>query len=89
MVASTIKTVDPGANVKLVHSSRGKAVRAEPVAALYEQGRAHHVGTHEELETEKTSWAPGDPHSPNRMDAEVFAMRELMLSSPLAEVFAF
>ena len=65
--------------VKLVPSSRGKAVRAEPVKSLYADGRIHHVGHFPELETEMTSWVPGDNRSPNRLDALVFAITELML----------
>lgn len=81
MVASTIKTVDPSVPVKLVHASRGKAVRAEPVAALAEgnPGREHHVGELPALESEMTSWSPGDSWSPDRIDAKVWALTELML----------
>jgi hypothetical protein len=55
--------------VTMVHASRGKDVRAEPVAALYENGLISHVGTFPELEAELTGWVPGDPDSPNRLDA--------------------
>ena len=60
-----------------VHASRGKAVRAEPIAALYEKGRCHHVGTFADLEDEMTNWTPGDSDSPNRLDALVWAITEL------------
>ena len=78
MVASTIATVDPNAPVKLVHASVGKRIRAEPVAALYEQGRVHHVSTFTALEDEMCSYtgAPGE-ESPNRLDALVWALTEL------------
>ena len=79
MVESTIRTVDPSVPVKLVNASRGKAVRAEPVSALAEQGREHHVGDLPHLESEMTTWKPGDSWSPNRMDAKVWALTELML----------
>jgi phage terminase large subunit-like protein len=79
MVALTIKTVDPTVKVKLVTASRGKQTRAEPVAAQYEQGRGHHVGSFPALEDEMCLWIPGDP-SPNRMDALVWAHTELMAS---------
>ena len=78
MVKSTIKTVDETVPVRMVDASRGKAVRAEPVAALMEDGRDHHVGELAELESEMTSWTPGDSWSPNRMDAKVWAETELM-----------
>jgi len=69
--------------VKLVTASRGKAVRAEPISALYEQGRIHHVGTFATLEDEYCMWMPesGMP-SPNRLDAAVWALTELMLKQP-------
>jgi phage terminase large subunit-like protein len=76
MVTLTIKTVDNSVPVKLVHASRGKQVRAEPISALYEQGRVHHVGGFPKLEDELCLWMPGDK-SPNRLDALVWAMTEL------------
>jgi len=79
MVELTIRTVDNAVAYKAVHASRGKRTRAEPVAALYEQGRVHHVGTYSKLEDEMTDWVPGDA-SPNRMDALVWALTELMLN---------
>ena len=62
MVESTIRSVPEGAIVAYsdVHASRGKAVRAEPIAALYEKGLVHHVGTFSDLEDEMTNWIPGD-----------------------------
>jgi len=60
MVEHTLRTVDENVSYKDVRASRGKQVRAEPVAALYEQGRVHHVGTFPELEDEMTSWVPGE-----------------------------
>jgi len=77
MVESVIKQVDPNVIVKLVWASRGKATRAEPVSAMSEQGRDHHVGTFEKLEDELCLWIPGDP-SPNRLDAKVWAITEMM-----------
>lgn len=79
MVALTIATVDPHIRVKLVHASRGKQTRAEPIAAVYEHNRAHHVGSFPQLEDEMCLWTPGDP-SPNRMDALVWAGTELELA---------
>jgi phage terminase large subunit-like protein len=79
MVASTIRTVDPSVPVKLVFASRGKAARAEPVVSLYEQGRVHHVGMLQDLEDEQAGWCPGQGGpSPNRLDAAVWALTELM-----------
>jgi hypothetical protein len=62
--------------VKLVWASRGKATRAEPISAIAENGRDHHVGVFQELEDELCLWVPGDK-SPNRLDAKVWAMTEL------------
>jgi phage terminase large subunit-like protein len=76
MVMAVIKQVDPKVNVKLVWASRGKATRAEPIAAIAEQGRDHHVGTFAALEDELCMWVPGD-ESPNRLDAKVWAYTEL------------
>ena len=76
MVEAVIKQVDPNVPVKRVHASRGKATRAEPIAAISEQGRDHHVGTFAALEDELCMWTPGDA-SPNRLDAKVWAMTAL------------
>ncbi len=76
MVESVIKQVDENVPVSLVHASRGKATRAEPVAAIYEQGRVH-IGNFGMLEDEMCLWVPGDK-SPNRMDALVWAMTDLI-----------
>lgn len=67
--------------VTLVHASRGKHTRAEPIAALDEQRRIHHVGTLPDLESQMTTWVPGEK-SPDRMDARVWALTALMLSAP-------
>ncbi len=84
MVESTLKVADPGAAVRMVTASRGKAVRAEPVSALYEAGKVVHVGAFPELEAEMTSWVPGDPESPNRVDALVWAITDLLLTPKAA-----
>jgi hypothetical protein len=78
MVEYTIHTIDQAVPVISVDAVRGKAVRAEPIAAIYEQGRAHHVGSFPTLEDEMCLWIPGDK-SPNRMDAMVWSATNLML----------
>jgi hypothetical protein len=78
MIELTIATVDDTIPVRLVWASRGKQTRAEPVASLFEHDRAHIVGSNAQLEDEMSLWTPGDP-SPNRMDAMVWALTELML----------
>jgi predicted phage terminase large subunit-like protein len=81
MVAATLRVHDRGANVRTVHATRGKATRAEPVAALYEQGRASHVGALARLEDQLTTWDPATSRaSPDRLDALVWALTEVMLT---------
>ncbi len=65
--------------VKLVHASRGKQTRAQPVASLYEQGRISHVGALSLLEDQLTTWTPEDGDSPDRLDALVWALTDLMV----------
>lgn len=78
MVENTIRAVDNTVNVKQIRASRSKYTRAEPVAALDEQHLVHHVGMLAELEDQMCQWLPGDD-SPDRMDARVWAITELML----------
>jgi len=80
LVEFTIRTVDPNVSYAKVHAARGKQTRAEPIAALYEQGRVHHVGTFAALEDQMCTWTPGEV-SPDRMDALVWALTELMLDA--------
>lgn len=80
MVRFTLRTVDARVPVKLVHATRGKRVRAEPIAALDEQGRVHHVGALPALEDQLCNWVPDMPgDSPDRVDARVWALSDLML----------
>jgi len=82
MVTYTIRTADPNIPFKSVHASRGKRIRAEPIAALDERGRIHHVGTFPKLEDQMCQFeAYTTSHSPDRVDARVWALVELMLSS--------
>lgn len=79
MVESTLRTADANVPVTMVNASRGKQQRAEPVAALYEQGKVEHVGTHPAMEDQMTTWNPQEDESPDRVDALVWALTELML----------
>jgi hypothetical protein len=81
MVELTIRRVDPDVSFKAVAASRGKLIRAEPVCALYEKGLVHHVGTFPELESELCTYVPGN-RSPNRLDALVWALSDLLLGKP-------
>jgi phage terminase large subunit-like protein len=83
LVESMIRTVDKNISYRKVHATRGKAVRAEPVSALYEQGKVHHVGSFSALEdqmclftTDLDRKANG---SPDRVDALVWALTDLMV----------
>lgn len=83
MVESTIRSVDPRVPVKMVVASRGKQVRAEPIAAFYEQHRVHHVGEFPTLEDQMTGWDPAaNGPSPDRVDALVWALTQLMDARP-------
>jgi predicted phage terminase large subunit-like protein len=79
MVSTVIRAIDPSVPVTLVHASRGKRTRAEPISALYEQGRVSHLDPFPELEDQLCSYtgAPGEA-SPDRMDALVWALSEVM-----------
>lgn len=78
MIKALLRTKDAYIPYTSVWASRGKYVRAEPVAALYEQHRVHHVGMFGALEDELCEWEPG-MKSPNHLDALVWALTELML----------
>lgn len=78
MVETLMRAVDSNVAYKAVTASRGKQIRAEPVAALYEQGRVHHVGSFPKLEDQLCDWDPlTSPFSPDRLDALVWALSEL------------
>ncbi|MFT3967986.1 MAG: ATP-binding protein, partial [Sphingobium sp.] len=84
MVASVLRAADSLLPLRLVHASRGKAARAEPVAALYEAGRVAHVGLFARLEDEMCGLVPGGGYmgpgrSPDRADALVWALSDLLL----------
>ncbi len=80
MVRHTFKTVNETIPIKLVHASRGKMARAEPVSSLYERGRVKHVKGLDTLEEQMVTWEPlGAIGSPDRLDALVWAVTELAL----------
>jgi len=86
LVKANIHAIDSTVRFKDVRASRGKIVRAEPVAGLYEEGKIHHVGEFPELEDEMCSYAPqlqnGEYDSPDRLDAMVWGATKLLLGSP-------
>jgi len=81
MVRHTLHTEDETVPVKLVHASRGKMARAEPVSALYEQDKVRHVRGLNDLEDQMVQWEPlGSIGSPDRLDALVWALTDLSLN---------
>jgi len=92
MVEFTIKTVDDTVSYKDVNASRGKEVRAEPIAALYEQGRVKHVEAFPELEDQMlgmtTKGFVGE-RSPDRLDAQVWAITELKMNPVTTMAFSY
>jgi phage terminase large subunit-like protein len=82
MVEATLRTLgDANISYRGIHASRGKAIRAEPVAALSEQGKIHFVGTFAKLEDQLVNWNPlVDSYSPDRLDAFVWLLTELLVS---------
>lgn len=85
LVTANLRSVDRDVPIRTVHARQGKAARAEPVAALYEQGRVHHVGFFPELEQQLTTWRKGTK-SPDRLDALVYAMIELVIEDEADDV---
>jgi predicted phage terminase large subunit-like protein len=84
MVEACLRAIDAGASFRAIHASRGKWVRAEPVAALYEQGRVHHVGRLPALEDQMCEFTPDKDRaagrSPDRADALVWAISDLLIA---------
>jgi predicted phage terminase large subunit-like protein len=88
MIPAVLRQVRTNLPIKQVRASRGKRLRAEPVAALYEQGRVHHVGNYERLEEQMTTWTPEDPKSPDRLDALVWAISSLIDGNSFVDYLA-
>jgi len=87
LVESVIRQVAPDISYRGVTAVRGKRLRAEPVAALYEQGRVHHLGAFPELERQMCQFVAGriKGRSPDRLDALVWAVTDLMLGGDQTE----
>jgi predicted phage terminase large subunit-like protein len=80
LVETVLRTIDPTLSYRAVHASRGKRVRAEPIVSLYEQGKIFHVRAFPELEEQMCNYDPlVYTHSPDRLDAMIWALTELML----------
>jgi predicted phage terminase large subunit-like protein len=74
---SIANQIDPRVVPGLIHASRGKHTRAEPVAARYEQGKVHHVGRFDRLEDQMVNFLPGSNDADDRLDAMVWAITQL------------
>ncbi|MBX9621671.1 MAG: terminase family protein [Alphaproteobacteria bacterium] len=82
LVEQLLRTFDPSLSYKSLHATRGKMMRAEPIAALYEQGKIWHAAIFPELEEQLCHYSPGSSiKSPDRLDALVWALSELMLTT--------
>jgi predicted phage terminase large subunit-like protein len=80
LVTQNLRAVSAFLPITTVHAAKGKFSRAEPVATLYQRGLVHHVGVHDALELEMTSYSPQTARrSPDRMDALVYALTDLLL----------
>lgn len=79
MIETILRSLGFKGRIIKIHAFQGKALRAEPVSGLYEQGRIAHAEGLDELETEYQEWVPGVGRSPNRLDAAVYALTELLL----------
>lgn len=77
MIEYTLRTIMTNAPYTAVHATRGKRMRAEPIAALYEQAKVFHAPDLSELEDQMMSWTPDSPKSPDRLDALVWGLTEL------------
>lgn len=89
LVIHLLQQVKPSVPTKKVTATRGKALRAEPIAALYEQGRVHHIGYFGKLEDQMCEYEPGvTTDSPDRMDALVWALTELSENSNAINYFS-
>lgn len=88
MVSAVLRQIDPSLPIREVRAHVGKRLRAEPVAAMYEQGRIHHVGQFPELEDQMTTWTPETPDSPDRLDAMVQAFSDLLGTSNAMNYFS-
>lgn len=82
MVAAVLRSVDANLPITEVYATRGKYTRAEPISAMYEQGKVKHVGAFPKLEDQLCTWVPGE-NSPDRLDAMVWALTDLCDYTPL------
>jgi phage terminase large subunit-like protein len=87
MVSAVLKQIRHSLPIREVRAHVGKRLRAEPVAAMYEQGRIHHIGEFAVLEDQMTVWTPDDSYSPDRIDAMVQAFSNLLGTQNVSNYF--
>jgi phage terminase large subunit-like protein len=92
MIEATIRSIDPNVSFKSIHASRGKVTRAEPISALYEQGKIHHLGTFTQLEDQMCSFTSDFSkatagYSPDRVDALCYSISELLLGQTQSKLY--
>jgi phage terminase large subunit-like protein len=92
MIEATIRSIDPNVSFKSIHASRGKVTRAEPISALYEQKKIHHLGTFAALEDQLCSFTSDFSkakagYSPDRADSLVYALSELLLGQAQSKLY--
>jgi len=87
MVERVLRTVDEDIPYKKVRASKGKLARAEPIAAFYEQGRVFHMEHFGKMEDQMCSYVPGERKSPDRLDAMVWGLSEIMLNRKVAREY--
>jgi phage terminase large subunit-like protein len=87
MVSAVLRQVDATLPIREVRVHVGKKLRAEPVAAMYEQGRIKHVGAFDKLEEQMTLWTPESADSPDRLDAMVQGFSDLLGTANISNYF--
>ena len=80
LVERLLRNIDNNVPYRSVHATRGKIVRAEPISALYEQEKVHHIGIFDELESQMCTYTGDTQSSPDRLDALVWGLTELSKS---------
>lgn len=88
LVETVLRTIRSTIPYRAVHASRGKRVRAEPISALYEQGKVSHIEAFPHLEDQMCTYTPDSGESPDRLDALVWALTDLMLGSTTSGDFS-
>lgn len=87
LVVSNITQIDRSVRVKKVHAMRGKVLRADPIVGLYERDEVKHLGVFDKLEEQMTSWLPESNDSPDRVDALVHILQELMRPKKVPKIY--